>query len=434
LQLPTTQSNAVSESIHKIRRQFNEALERQAEQLAELARMLETLQSNQQRLEEAAFHLCEAPGIPSSLDAVRAWQPAGILASVRKLASATCAAQVLEFLVEEAAQMNARSVAFDVRGGAAWASAANGFQPEVPADELRRLAVPLNQEGPFRRAVEASEPVETDSAGLENYGNVLAMLDPSAKARILLAPVRSAGSVAAVLYTEFGGTRDSRIIDALKVLAEFAGAQMDRLIVMSAGLAVAGTINGNAETDSAPELPSAERQCEVRVSQTESDVAAEAPANEVPQSEADAATEPPADDAPEVAPVGASMPTQEETASPVASEAAESPGNFQPSAEAPVILLRPEEEERVHRDAKRFSKLLVSEIELYNRSSVEEGRRNKDLYQRLKKDIDRSRETYEKRFGCTVAKQVDYFHEELVRTLAQNDPALLGPDYPGPMA
>ena len=76
--------------------------------------------------------------------------------------------------------------------------------------------------------------------------------------------------------------------------------------------------------------------------------------------------------------------------------------------------------------------MLVSEIELYNKSSVEEGRRNKDLFQRLKKDINRSRETYEKRFARTVAKEVDYFHEELVRTLAQNDPVLLGSGYPGP--
>ncbi|HVB28532.1 MAG TPA: hypothetical protein VNG91_01855, partial [Terriglobia bacterium] len=80
----------------------------------------------------------------------------------------------------------------------------------------------------------------------------------------------------------------------------------------------------------------------------------------------------------------------------------------------------------------RFSKLLVSEIELYNKNSVAEGRRNKDLYQRLEKDIKRSRETYEKRFAHTVAKQVDYFHEELVKTLAENDPMLLGSGYPGP--
>jgi hypothetical protein len=42
--------------------------------------------------------------------------------------------------------------------------------------------------------------------------------------------------------------------------------------------------------------------------------------------------------------------------------------------------------------------------------------------------------TYEKRFGRTLGKDFDYFHEELVKTLASNDPAVLGPDYPGPSA
>ena len=92
-----------------------------------------------------------------------------------------------------------------------------------------------------------------------------------------------------------------------------------------------------------------------------------------------------------------------------------------------------EEEQKVHRAARRFSKLLVSEIELYNKEKVAEGRKNKDLYQRLKKDIDRSRQTYEERFGKTGTQQVDYFHEELVRALARNDPSLLGSDYPGPL-
>jgi hypothetical protein len=117
------------------------------------------------------------------------------------------------------------------------------------------------------------------------------------------------------------------------------------------------------------------------------------------------------------------------TASPATTTPAE-----EPAARAEVVDIphQEEEEERVLRDARRFSKLLISEIGLYNKNSLEEGRRNKDIYQRLKKDIDRSRETYEKRFAHTVAKQSDYFYEELVKTLAENDPLLLGSGYPGP--
>jgi hypothetical protein len=91
-----------------------------------------------------------------------------------------------------------------------------------------------------------------------------------------------------------------------------------------------------------------------------------------------------------------------------------------------------EAEQKIHKDARRFARLLVFEIELYNKAKVAEGRESKDLYKRMKLDIDRSRLTFEQRFGKTVGKQFDYFHDELVRTLAGNDPSLLGSDYPGP--
>jgi hypothetical protein len=89
-------------------------------------------------------------------------------------------------------------------------------------------------------------------------------------------------------------------------------------------------------------------------------------------------------------------------------------------------------EEKHHSDAKRFARLLVSEIKLYNEHHVSEGRQNRDLYLRLKRDIDRSREMYEKRISPNVARRIDYFHDEIIRILGDNDPATLGSDYPGP--
>jgi len=76
--------------------------------------------------------------------------------------------------------------------------------------------------------------------------------------------------------------------------------------------------------------------------------------------------------------------------------------------------------------------LLVSEIKLYNEQKVSEGRRNHDLYDRLKEDIDKSRQMYEKRVAPVVAGKFDYFYDELVNTLAEGDSAKLGSDYPGP--
>jgi hypothetical protein len=42
--------------------------------------------------------------------------------------------------------------------------------------------------------------------------------------------------------------------------------------------------------------------------------------------------------------------------------------------------------------------------------------------------------TFGRRIGKTVAKQFDYFHDELARTLAGNNPSLLGSDYPSSSA
>ncbi|HSR53264.1 MAG TPA: hypothetical protein VLV83_20765 [Acidobacteriota bacterium] len=116
-----------------------------------------------------------------------------------------------------------------------------------------------------------------------------------------------------------------------------------------------------------------------------------------------------------------------------AEEAAEQEAQPEPESEPePVSSLSSEEEKKVHDDARRFARLLVSEIKLYNEEQVENGRVNADLYDRLTRDIDRSRDMYNKRVHPEVARSVDYFHEEMVRILAKGDESLLGDSYPGP--
>jgi hypothetical protein len=90
-----------------------------------------------------------------------------------------------------------------------------------------------------------------------------------------------------------------------------------------------------------------------------------------------------------------------------------------------------EDERRLHNDARRFARLLVSEIKLYNEPKVKEGRNRGDIYDRLREDIDRSRQMYDKRVAPPVAARHDYFHQELVNTLAEGDPEKLGDTYPG---
>lgn len=87
-------------------------------------------------------------------------------------------------------------------------------------------------------------------------------------------------------------------------------------------------------------------------------------------------------------------------------------------------------EDEVHNRARRFAKLLVEEIKLYNQAKVNDGRATRDLYDRLKDDIDKSRATYDKRYGQAVT-DIDYFTQELVRILADNDRSALGANFHG---
>jgi hypothetical protein len=132
----------------------------------------------------------------------------------------------------------------------------------------------------------------------------------------------------------------------------------------------------------------------------------------------------------EMASAAAEAPIPEEVAGEIPGLAEEKPETVRPAVLREVQPLS--EEEKIHADAKRFARLLASEIKLYNEQRVEEGRANRDIYVRLKRDIDRSRDMYEKRVSPLVSRKVDYFHDELIRVLGDNDPATLGSDYPGP--
>jgi hypothetical protein len=261
--------------------------------------------------------------------------------------------------------------------------------------------------------------VDADAKSLKKNRNVLDKLQPGAQDTILLLPVRSAGSVSAIFYADSGGRTEPLPVDALKIYSEFAGAQLDRLMALSGGVPAVEAAREEAEVEAEP------------IAEPAPEPAAEAVAAEPePVPEPIPVTPEP----PMVEPEPVSVPIMGETTPveaaappplPPPPPAVVSPGGFDISALS-------EDEQKAHRDAKRFAKLLVSEIDLYNKAKAQDGRKNSDLYKRLKSDIDRSRQTYEKRFGKTVGKQYDYFHEELVRILASGDAAVLGPDYPGP--
>ena len=66
-----------------------------------------------------------------------------------------------------------------------------------------------------------------------------------------------------------------------------------------------------------------------------------------------------------------------------------------------------------------------------HKDKVDEAREAGNIYQQLKEAIDRSREMYDKRVQPAVASKFDYFHYEVVNSLADGKDSNLGSGYPG---
>jgi len=92
-------------------------------------------------------------------------------------------------------------------------------------------------------------------------------------------------------------------------------------------------------------------------------------------------------------------------------------------AEAPSSDIPVDEEAQ---GARRYARLLVSEIKLYNEGAVRVGRERRDLMRRLKAEIERAQRLYSERVPDSIRGRDTYFQQELVQTLADGDPSLLG--------
>ena len=91
-------------------------------------------------------------------------------------------------------------------------------------------------------------------------------------------------------------------------------------------------------------------------------------------------------------------------------------------------------EEALFLRAQRFARVRAAEMRLAKPREVVEGRAAKRLYELLKDEIDTARLDYAREFLQASPSMPDYLHAELIRTLANDDTAALGEQYPGPLA
>jgi hypothetical protein len=389
----------------------------------------------------------------------------GLRRSIDELKEQRTQSDVLSALLRNAAQFSDRAVLFVVKGDQAIAWRMCEAQSQGNLQTVAGVAVPLSGNTVVSQAAR-SQAAETASGTRSEDSVLIEQLRGEAQ-QLAALPLTVRGKVVAVLYVDSAWPHQDAIqLDALNVLTQVAGmavelaspraarvAQATAPAVEAAQPAAAAQPAEAAPAETAaaepeqPEEPSYVPQVET---QATPEIEAQAPAAPVeepyaPPAESAAVETPVAEAAPEAEmapreePVAAPPPPIETTVettveAPVFTEQYSTPlGRTRrygmPEADLPVQVN--DEERLLHNDARRFARLLVSEIKLYNEQKVSEGRNQGDIYDRLREDIDRSRQMYDKRVAPPVAARHDYFHQELVDTLAEGDPAKLGGSYPG---
>ncbi len=334
--------------------------------------------------------------------------------------------EILTLLLDSVSRYFNRAALFAVRGNTFVGWSSRGF-PDAVARDVGSSSFLRSDCPQFEEVLEGGTPVTI--SGLPQ-GTPLEFLREEGHGAYCLLPLHVMRRPVAILLA--GGAEPAQSDkDALSILAEFAVLRLENLALrilyeLTAERAQAG-VQVKEEPTAAPAFPIPPPPAPIPTTQFAAAQEQAEPVFAMPESSVELTAQ--------TAPAPEEIPAAEEAASfELAAKAAAAapipepePPKEQPQEPRPVP-----EEEKLHSDAKRFARLLVSEIKLYNEHHVVEGRENRDLYLRLKRDIDRSREMYEKRVSPNVSRKIDYFHDEIIRILGDNDPSTLGSDYPGP--
>lgn len=330
-----------------------------------------------------------------------------VKAAIDEIEEQSTQSDILKILVNRATSFAPRIAFFVVKGDQSIGWRARGFEGTVGDQVIHEISFGV---GADTAVGNAARTRETYSGGPGTHGEdhiILNRLGDEPPARIVAVPLVVRKRTVAVLYADSGALDSESInLEALETLVRVAG--------MAVELLAARTAPAKAER-----APVAEEQPAYTptVEYDEVQPVVEGAAPPVQPVEPEPAPPPPPE------PV-AQAPAAEAT------EPAPARRRYGADVELPVEVSS-DDEKRLHNDARRFARLLVSEIKLYNEQQVSEGRSQGDLYQRLREYIDRSREMYDQRVKPEVAQRYDYFHHELVNTLAEGDEAKLGSAYPG---
>jgi hypothetical protein len=371
---------------------------------ASLVRALDGLGETVARYDEKV----DEQSIASAVAEVLSQQPpaaaadySGLKTSMAAIEKGTNLSEVLTHLVTEATKQVDRAAMFIVKGSAVVGWYARGFDHN---DTVKALTIPLTADTLFRIVHTSRHATRGHVSHSPSTTQALARLGGEPQG-VLAVPLILRDKVAAVLYCDTAQEEmPQSAADVVEVLVSYAGKVID--LLSAAPRAAGGTSPGMR----APAAEAAPSGINIGTGTMK------------PQPSPSTVLRPPTHPAGRgTAPVFTPAPAPP-SAPPLRPAPAPAPAAAVPAARA----VSPEDQ-KAHDDAKRFARLVVSEIKLYNESKVTEGRKTKDIYERLKEDIERGRQMYHDRVAQSVRDSSDYFHDELVRILAGGDANALGP-------
>lgn len=458
------------EEVARLQSQLNEAFTRLQE------RVEATGQSDPSITVAIAEHLRHArnEGVETAAEGsarARASSDVAIIkAAVDDLGAQRTQSDILDALVNRAASFAPRVAFFVVKNERATGWRARGLEGTVGDDSVREISLPLSADTLLGKVAQARSTWSGTPGSHAEDNAIYGHFGDEPPERIVAVPLVVRDRTHAVLYADSAGLDAEAVnLEAVEALVRVAGMAVE-LLAAKRGAASAEARPAAAPTEPTPSSVTQPRPEEPQpepaptAAQPEPEPEAEdAPVAVEPETYEDAGPGPvpsaPADPwmgappsnvsaatlfAPEAEQGGESTHAVEPYAPPAADTAAPPPSPAATTEAAPRASSRrygamdmdfpvevTDEDKRFHNEARRFARLLVSEIKLYNEQKVRDGRDAGDLYDRLREDIDRSRQMYDKRVRPEVAGRYDYFHHELVSALAEGDPDKLGAGYPG---
>jgi hypothetical protein len=317
--------------------------------------------------------------------------------AVRALDQATTQVDVLHKFLDECRRYCSRAALLVARGGSIGAWKAVGFSQHGGDDEaVRQISMPLAEGGLLSRVMTGN------ALRLHASNEMSSLLRATRIADGVAIPMVVREKISGALYADAAlGEEEKFDPEALGLLTFMAGLLVDRL--------------ASRKLKPAPALrvPEAAKKAEPAGMWMDS---GPAPSVGEPLPAAAESMEPPAPPAEERPAAEPTFMAPEPSTRPATDSGRRLAG--------PLADASPGDERR--EEARRFARLLVSEIKLYNERAVLEGRDHGNLYERLRDDIDRSRQMYEDRIPQDVRTGTNYFYEELVQILADGRPEALG--------